>query len=230
MTRSERLLDLLQALRRRKRPVSGAVLAAEIGVSIRTLYRDIASLQAQGAEIAGEPGIGYVLKPGFLLPPLMFSAEEIESLVLGSRWVAARADNRLAAAARDAMAKIAAVLPAAARAELDGSTLMIGPGRNPRAAPGLATIRQAMREERKVELRYRDGQGAASQRVIWPFALGFFDESQVVVAWCQLRQDYRHFRIDRADDLHLLDERYPRRRQILMKEWRAMQGMPPLES
>jgi len=230
MTRSERLLDLLQALRRRKRPVSGAVLAAEIGVSIRTLYRDIASLQAQGAEIAGEPGIGYVLKPGFLLPPLMFSAEEIESLVLGSRWVAARADNMLAAAARDAMAKIAAVLPAAARAELDGSTLMIGPGRNPRAAPGLATIRQAMREERKVELRYRDGQGAASQRVIWPFALGFFDESQVVVAWCQLRQDYRHFRIDRADDLHLLDERYPRSRQILMKEWRAMQGMPPLES
>lgn len=229
MARSERLLDLLQALRRRKRPVSGALLAAETGVSIRTLYRDIASLQAQGAEITGEPGMGYVLKPGFLLPPLMFSAEEIEALVLGSRWVAARADTRLAAAARDAMAKIAAVLPAPARAELDGSTLMIGPGRSPRAAPGLALIRQAMREERKVEMRYRDGQGAASQRVIWPFALGFFAESQVVAAWCQLRQDYRHFRIDRAEDLRLLDEHYPRRRQILMKAWRARQDMTPLE-
>ncbi|MFO0437910.1 MAG: helix-turn-helix transcriptional regulator, partial [Phenylobacterium sp.] len=95
MSRSERLFDLLQTLRRHRRPVSGKVLADEIGVSIRTLYRDIASLQAQGATIEGEPGVGYVLKPGFLLPPLMFPPEEIEALVLGSRWVADRADNHL---------------------------------------------------------------------------------------------------------------------------------------
>ena len=96
MSRSERLLDLLQVLRRHRRPVSGLVLAAEIGVSIRTLYRDIASLQAQGAAIEGEPGVGYVMKPGFLLPPMMFQSEELDALVLGMRWVADRGDRSLA--------------------------------------------------------------------------------------------------------------------------------------
>src|SRR5271154_3739248 len=101
MSRSDRLLELVQALRRRRRPVSGRTLADELGVSLRTLYRDVATLQAQGADIAGEAGVGYVLQPGFLLPPLMFSEDEIEALVLGSRWVADRADNRLGAAARN---------------------------------------------------------------------------------------------------------------------------------
>src|SRR5580693_9210891 len=99
LSRSERLLALLQALRRRRRPVSGRALAEELGVSLRTLYRDIASLQAQGADIVGEAGVGYVLLPGFLLPPLMFSEDEIEALVLGSRWVAKRTDDRLGGAA-----------------------------------------------------------------------------------------------------------------------------------
>ncbi len=98
-------------LRRRRRPVSGAELAREAGVSLRTLYRDIAALQAMGAEIDGEPGVGYVLRPGFLLPPLMFSEEEIEALALGARWVARRTDELLSDAARNAVAKIAAVLP-----------------------------------------------------------------------------------------------------------------------
>src|SRR5579871_5521879 len=104
MSRSERLLELLQALCRRRRPVSGQALAAELGVSIRTLYRDIATLQAQGAQIEGEPGLGYVLRPGYLMPPLMFSEDEIEALVLGSRWVADRGDDRLGDAARNALA------------------------------------------------------------------------------------------------------------------------------
>ncbi|KAJ34485.1 hypothetical protein BW45_03595, partial [Agrobacterium tumefaciens] len=90
MSRSQRLLDLLQILRSHRMPVSGAALAAKTGVSLRTLYRDIATLQAQGADIEGEAGVGYVLRPGFLLPPLMFSQHEIEALVLGSRWVAGR--------------------------------------------------------------------------------------------------------------------------------------------
>lgn len=108
MSRAERLLDLMQVLRRHRGPVSGRHLAQETGVSLRTLYRDIASLQAQGAAIEGEPGLGYVLRPGFTLPPLMFREEEIEALVLGMRWVAARGDDPLAAAAGDALAKIAA--------------------------------------------------------------------------------------------------------------------------
>jgi len=113
MARSERLLSLLQVLRRYRRPVRGQALAEELGVSIRTLYRDIASLQAQGAMIEGEPGVGYLMKPGFMLPPMMFRSEELDALVLGMRWVADRCDRTLSDGALSALAKIAAVLPAA---------------------------------------------------------------------------------------------------------------------
>jgi predicted DNA-binding transcriptional regulator YafY len=141
MARSERLLTLLQTLRRYRRPVSGALLAAETGISLRTLYRDIASLQSQGAMIEGEAGVGYVLKPGFMLPPMMFSQDEIEALVLGSRWVARAAEPRLAAAGADAMAKIAAVLPDDMREEVDSATLLVGPRRSGEDKADLSVIR-----------------------------------------------------------------------------------------
>lgn len=217
----------MQCLRRHRCPVSGATLAVELGVSLRTLYRDIASLQAQGARIDGEAGVGYVLRPGFMLPPLMFSEDEIEALVLGSRWVAARAGARLGEAARNAIAKIGAVLPADLRHELDASALLVGPG-EPIAVGDqeLARIRQAIRNERKLEIRYRDLQGSESTRTIWPFALGFFDRVRVVVGWCELRQAIRHFRTDQIIRLSVLDTRYPRRRQALLKDWRLSEGIP----
>jgi predicted DNA-binding transcriptional regulator YafY len=227
MSRSERLFSLLQALRRYRRPVSGKALAAELGISMRTLYRDIATLQAQGADIEGEPGLGYVLRPGFILPPLMFSEDEIEALVLGSRWVADRGDDLLGSAARNAIAKIAAVLPAGLRENLEAANLLAAPGQ--RIAAGivdLAVVRKAIRTERKVSIRYRDGRGTASQRMIWPFALGFFDRVHVVVAWCELRQDFRHFRTDRIASLSVAETRYPRRRQALLKEWRLAEDIP----
>src|SRR5262245_46311898 len=124
MSRSERLLDLLQILRRHRNPVAAQMLADELGVSLRTIYRDVATLQHQGASIDGEPGIGYVMRPGFMLPPLMFSEEEIEALVLGSRWVARRGDKKLAEAGRNALAKIAAVLPEDLTRNLDASLLV----------------------------------------------------------------------------------------------------------
>ena len=212
----------MQLLRRHRHPVGGAAIAAELGISLRTLYRDIATLQSQGADIDGAPGLGYVLKPGFLLPPLMFSSEEIEALVLGSRWVGERGDARLAAAARDALAKVAAVLPAELRMELETSALLVPPG-PPVATSGVhdAAIRSAIRREHKLLLEYRDAAGAASHRTVWPFALGYFDRVQVVVAWCELRQDLRHFRTDRIASLKDSGHRYPRRRQALLKEWRA---------
>lgn len=226
MSRSERLFDLLQLLRRHRRPISGSVIAADLGISLRTLYRDIATLQVQGARIDGAPGLGYVMKPGFTLPPLMFSADEVEALVLGSRWVADRGDGRLAAAARDAVAKIAAVLPSDLRHELDTSALIVGPG-DPIASGdvNVATIRQAIRIEHKVEIRYRDAAGMDSLRTIWPFAIGYFDRARVAVAWCELRQSIRHFRTDRIMSLTLSGDRYPRRRQALMQEWRDDEGV-----
>jgi predicted DNA-binding transcriptional regulator YafY len=227
MSRAERLLQLMQVLRRHRFPVSGATLAGELRISLRTLYRDIASLQAHGARIDGEAGLGYVLRPGFLLPPLMFTQEEIEALVLGSRWVAERADSKLAEAARGAIAKVAAVLPADLRVELDTSALLI-PGGCQRVAAGdkeLPTIRQAIRTERKLVIKYRNLKDQESMRTIWPFALAFFERVRVVVAWCELRRDMRHFRTDRILDLSVTKIRYPRRRHALLKEWRQSEGI-----
>lgn len=206
--------------------MSGRALADELGISLRTLYRDIATLQGQGAGIDGEPGLGYVLRPGFMLPPLMFSEEEIEALVFGSRWVADRGDARLAAAARNALAKITAVLPASLREEAESSALLVAPG-VPAAAGdmGLPTIRQAIRSEHKLAITYVDAVGDETTRTIWPFAVGFFERVRVVAAWCELRQAFRNFRTDRIVALALTETRYPRRRQILLKEWRAAEGM-----
>ncbi|RWM25474.1 MAG: YafY family transcriptional regulator [Mesorhizobium sp.] len=226
MSRSERLLDLIQILRRHRRPVSGRTLAGEMSVSIRTLYRDIATLQGQGAPIEGEAGLGYVLKPGFMLPPLMFTDEEIEAIVLGSRWVAKQPDKRLAEAATDALSKIAAVLPDDLREDLDATTLLVGPSSASVEAIDLGVVRQAIRDERKLGFLYSDARGAASERMVWPFALGFFDKVRVMVAWCEMRQDFRHFRADRMSHLSATDIRYPRRRQAMLKEWRATLDKP----
>ena len=222
MARARRLLDLIEILRRHRYPVTGASLADELRISLRTLYRDIALLQEQGADIEGEPGLGYVLRPGFMLPPLMFSEEEIEALVLGSRWVADRtADERLSAAARNAVAKIAAVLPADLRDTLDATALMVGPKAAPTAGEtGLPTIRQAIRDERKIIIAYQDAEGTPSSRVVWPFAVAFFEHVRIICGWCELRKDYRHFRVDRIVTLTSTEQRYPRRRHALMKEWR----------
>lgn len=228
MSRSERLIDLIQVLRRHRRPVSGRKLAEETGVSLRTLYRDIASLQAQGAEIEGEAGIGYILKPGFMLPPMMFSEEEIEALVLGSRWVAKRGDKRLAAAAADALAKIGSVLPGVLKEKLDGSTLLVGPRQAIAERVDLGLLRRAIRSEHKLDLHYLDNDGRDSRRTVWPFALGFFEETRVLAAWCELRRDFRHFRTDRIAEAAMLDNRYPRRRQALLKDWRATHGVNPV--
>lgn len=205
--------------------MSGAVLAEELGVSLRTLYRDIAALQGQGAEIEGEAGLGYVLKPGFWLPPLMLSQEEIEALVLGARWVGARTDEKLALAARDAIAKISAVLPPGLREDVESSTLIVAPGKAEGAtAPDLAEVRAAIRAERKLALVYHDAQGSRTERTIWPFGVGYFDEARVVMAWCELRQGFRHFRADRIASAHALEARYPTSRQRLLKDWRRSEG------
>ncbi len=220
MSRTHRLFDLMQTLRRHRQPVSGASLAREAGVSLRTLYRDIAALQALGAEIEGEPGLGYVLKPGFLLPPLMFSAAEIEALALGAQWVARRTDEGLSQAARNAMAKIAAVLPPAARQKLEDDALIVGQGWERREAVPLGLLRQALREERKLAIGYCDEKNARTERVIWPAALGFFETTRMLAAWCELRGGFRHFRVDRIERAGLLPERLPRPRKILAREWR----------
>lgn len=224
MSRAERLLSLIEELRRRRTPVSGDSLAVALSVSIRTLYRDIASLRAQGARIEGEPGLGYVLRSGFLLPSLVFPDDELEALVLGSRWVAERADPRLAQAARNALARIGGALPDDFAERLDASHLVVGPS----AAPILDSVdfglvRRAIRRERKLSIVYRDANGAESKRLIWPFLIGYFDSVRLVSAWCELREATRHFRSDRVVSMVETDERYPRRRAELLRAWREVE-------
>ena len=222
-SRAARLLQLLEHLRTHRQPVPGATLAQHQGVSLRTLYRDIATLREQGAQIEGEPGVGYVLRPGFTLPPLMFSADELEALVLGARWVAGHAaDPELARAARDAVQRIGAVLPPELRLAVETSGLFV-PARAhaPSPAPWLPVLRRAIRDEHALLLHYRDEGGAVTQRRIWPFAMAFFDHARLIAAWCELRQDFRHFRADRVVDLAHSGTRYPQRRHALIRRWRA---------
>jgi predicted DNA-binding transcriptional regulator YafY len=228
MSRTERLLALLQLLRRHRTPVTGPALARDLGVSLRTLYRDIATLQGQGADIEGEAGVGYVMRPGYTLPPLMFTADEIEALVLGMRWVSRRADDaRLGDAAGNALSKITAVLPAELRDSVEQATLLMPAGEVIPAAVDLGAIRVAIRQEKKLSISYRTGEGDDSQRTIWPFALAFFERTRVISAWCELRGDFRSFRVDRIVGMEVLAARYPTRRAVLLKRWREREGIAP---
>jgi predicted DNA-binding transcriptional regulator YafY len=227
MSRSQRLLDLIQLLRTYRYAVTGEALAKELGVSLRTVYRDIETLQGQGAPIEGEAGVGYVLRPGFLLPPLMFSVEEIEALVLGVSWVSNRADATLAKAAGHLLAKIRSVLPAPLARELGATTLIVGPsGAVPVPDELGAILRRAIREERKLAIAYRDEKGSTTQRTVWPFGLGYFDNVLIAIAWCELRRDVRHFRADRIETWKLA-EPYPETRTSLLERWRIREGLNP---
>jgi predicted DNA-binding transcriptional regulator YafY len=222
VTRSERLLALIQALRRHRRPVTAQQLAAELSVSVRTIYRDIGALAAQGASIAGAAGVGFVMRPGFMLPPLMFRDEEIEALILGSRWVTQLPDAPLARAAADAIAKITAVLPDRLRHRVEDAGLFAVP-RTAAALDRIDTsiVREALRDERKLRIVYLSDDETETVRVIWPIAMAFFERVRVVVAWCELRQAFRHFRTDRITSATLTGERLPRGRLQLLAEWRA---------
>ena len=174
-----RLFAIIDNLRRRRRPVTAEVLAEEQGVSVRTLYRDIQALIALGAPIEGEAGVGYVLRQGFFLPPLMFTADELEALVLGARWVEGRQDGSLSRAAGLALAKIAAASPDDLKQRIDESGLWPVNSRwRETNAPLLATVRAAMRAEKTLHIDYADENGAATERAIWPAALAYLAQPQ----------------------------------------------------
>ena len=168
--------------------------------------------------------MGYVLKPGFILPPLMFAEDEVDALILGLRLVAERGDPDLERAAADALAKIIAVLPVELDDVVATSGLLVGPSASP-ATPHLLTIRRAIRTEEKLRLRYTDKKRVATQRTVWPVALGFFDAAEVLAAWCETRQAFRHFRLDRIAAAEPSGQRYPKRRRILLAEWRLLEGI-----
>lgn len=229
MSRALRLNQLLQVLRRHRRPVAGQALAEELGISLRTLYRDIETLREQGADLRGEAGVGYQLEPGDVLPPLTLPPAEIDALVLGLRWVAARTEPALAEAARDALARIAHVLPAARREALRDSGLRAGPSRTTAKVPParLQAVREAVGTQQRLQFAYEDAQGRRTERVVWPFALGYFDEVPMLAAWCEGREDFRHFRLDRIRHVRALEEHYLVPRATLLRRWQKAQGIAP---
>lgn len=203
--------------------MTAAQLADELEVSLRTVYRDIATLIDQGAPITGEAGLGYVLNSGFFLPPLMFGEDEVDALILGLRLVAERGDPALERAAGDALAKIIAVLPNEMENVAATSGMLAGPGTTP--ATHMAIIRQAIRTEQSLRLLYTDKKGVSTERVVWPVALGFFQAAEVLAAWCETRRDFRHFRLDRIAAAENFGKRYPKRRRLLLAEWRLQEGI-----
>jgi predicted DNA-binding transcriptional regulator YafY len=221
LDKTERLFSVMDALRRHRRPVTAAQLAEEQGVSVRTLYRDVQTLIGLGAPIDGEAGVGYMLKPGFFLPPLMFSPEELEALVLGARWVEAQPDDGLAAAARNALGKIATASPDDLRDRIKDTGLwpvMIRGRDEPK--PVLGLIRAAMRNEKALHIAYADETGKTTERDIWPVQLAYYEGKQIIAAWCCLRQAFRNFRTDRLVEVTETENRFGRRRLQLSKEWR----------
>jgi len=224
MRRADRLLKVIQILRRHRRPVRGQMMAEELEVSLRTLYRDIADLITDGVPIRGEAGVGYVLGEGYDLPPLMFNADELESVMLGLRWVMRRGDHALVRAAQDAVAKVGAVLPKELKPVLFDAALIVPPNwRGVADKIDVAELRRAVREQRKVKITYADEQGKLTERVIWPIAISYYEAQRLVVGWCELRTDFRSFRADRMLAAEVAADRYVERRKALLKRWQEQE-------
>jgi predicted DNA-binding transcriptional regulator YafY len=221
MRPSDRLFQIIQILRRSRRPLTAEAIASELETSKRTIYRDISALVGQRVPIRGEAGLGYVLEGGFDLPPLMLTADEIEAAALGARWVSSRGDPALARAAEDLIAKLAAIVPERLRDLALDPASRTGPAWEPTTDRiDLARVRSSIHEGRKITLGYKDEQGRETDRTIWPVAVGYFDSVRHLVAWCELRKDFRSFRTDRIQAANFLDDRYPERPSVLRARWR----------
>ncbi len=220
MRRADRLFQIIQILRRSTRAVTAEAIAGELEVSKRTVYRDVADLIGQRVPITGEAGFGYLLDPGYDMPPLMLTPDELEAVVLGAQWVVGHADPALAVAARDVVAKIAATVPERLRPFVELPSVGSRPvARAPEWVISESTLRGAIRDGRKLRLRYRTEGGEVSERTVWPVILGYDDLHRMLVAWCELRDGFRHFRLDRVIEAAVLAEAYPGRRVDLRRRW-----------
>ena len=229
MRRADRLLQIVQIIRRNLRPTTAQDLAEELEVATRTIYRDIADLQASRVPIDGEAGVGYVLGAGYDLPPLMFNQEQLEAIALGVRLVADRGDPMLARAAQDVLAKIATVIPDRLANTLWTSALLVPHRTKEASAFGthLPMIRQAIRDSQKLTIHYQDEQGAPTSRTIWSLGLYLYSHVTIVCAWCELRDDFRAFRADRVMACAPNGERFNAKRGQVLRAFlasRAQQG------
>jgi predicted DNA-binding transcriptional regulator YafY len=220
--RADRLFDILRILRAASQPVTAAAIADELEVTTRTVYRDIVTLQARRIPIEGAAGIGYVLRRGFDLPPLMFTEDEAEAIAVGVQMLARTGDPGLQKAAKSVLSKVTLVVPDPLRDYLNAAPIYVSKSGAPvparRDLP--ETIRHAIRERRKMRIAYKGGDGSRTVRVIQPFAVAYYVEVTLICAWCELRNDVRHFRTDRVVSADVLDESFTIPEAVIA-EWLA---------
>jgi predicted DNA-binding transcriptional regulator YafY len=223
MRRSDRLFDIIQHLRTATKPTTAAALAKELEVTQRTVYRDIATLQARRVPIEGAAGVGYVLRRGFDLPPLMFTIDEVEAIAVGARLVRRLKDPKLQDAADAVLAKVSVVVPERLRPHIADTPIYVSPGMTQEAqGADLAEIRAAIRDSAKLYIAYADEGGRRTNRVIWPIAMAYYVDVTLVGAWCELRTDYRNFRVERIQSSKVLEEHFDQDGGRLFREWSAL--------
>lgn len=220
MSRVTRLFELISVLRARRTPATATDLARELGISQRSVYRDIETLRSLGAALDGQAGIGFQLRQGFFLPELAFSLDELDALLLGLGWVQQRADPPLIKASESALAKVLAARKSEPVANCETPALIAATS-TPEAVdpPQTATLRDAIRHQRKVSISYTDTHGTSSARIVWPIAIVYFENVRLLAAWCEHRSDFRNFRVDRLEISNVRDDRYPGRRQSIVTRW-----------
>jgi len=227
MRRADRLFQIVQYLRG-GRLVTAARLAGDLEVSERTIYRDIADLVASGVPIDGEAGVGYLMRDGYDLPPLMFTHDEMVALVAGARLVRAWGGASMARAAEEALIKIAAVLPDAEKARADKVQIhAVASGMTAEVRERIDAIEAAVEARKRLALGYLDADGKPTHRTVRPLGLWFWGKVWTLVGWCELRDDFRMFRLDRIDRMEVRDERFrPERGKTLADFYRQMEHRP----
>jgi predicted DNA-binding transcriptional regulator YafY len=228
MRRSDRLFDIIQRLRAASRPTTATTLAEALEVTPRTVYRDIAALQARRVPIEGAAGVGYVLRKSFDLPPLNFTIDEIEAIAVGARLVNRLKDPALRQAAESVLAKVTVAVPERLRSHIADAPIYVSPGMTPGAeGADLAEVRAAIRDSAKLYIAYADMGGRRTNRVIWPIAMAYYVDVTLIGAWCELRADYRNFRVERIASSRVLDEHFDQDNGRLFREWTALPKEKP---
>lgn len=220
MRRADRLFEIIQALRASPMALTAGTLADRLEVTPRTIYRDIAALQARNVPIEGAAGVGYVLRQGYDLPPLTFTIEEMEAIAVGIRMIPRLRDEALQHAAENVLSKITVTVPEAMRQSLVAPQIWVSEGDAQRPAVDPAEVRSAIRASRKLRIAYTDEQGRHTCRTVWPIAMVYYVDVTLIAAWCELRTDFRHFRIERIGSCDVLDDRFADAGE-LMKQWLA---------
>ena len=227
MSRSLRMYEIIQLLRSARSPMTAQAISEALEVSKRTAYRDIAALQSMRVPIDGEAGVGYIMRPGFDLPPMAFSSEEIEAIIVGLALLRRTGDTGLLRASQQVAKKISDVVPDQTKAHFSKKTLHVS-GWNviPTSDININRLRRAIRDEEKLNLTYKDMGNKCTRRTILPLAIVYYTDAIILAAWCELRADFRHFRIDRSQAFEPTGEFFYDRGDHLRTDWQAQHDLP----